>query len=81
LHQLLAQAGFFGVACLGFVKVDRELISALVERWRPETHTFHMPIGEVTITLQDVTALIGLKNAKDSLADVPRICTIFLTTV
>lgn len=61
MHQLLAQAGFFGVACLGFVKVDRELISALVERWRPETHTFHMPIGEVTITLQDVTALIGLK--------------------
>ena len=36
------------------------LIIALLEWWIPETHTFHLPNGEFTITLEDVSMLLGL---------------------
>jgi len=28
--------------------------------WRLETHTFHFPLGETTITLEDVEHILGL---------------------
>ena len=55
-----------GVLTLGrivegeLVHLDRSLLMALVVRWRPETHTFHLPCGEIARTLQDVAYLLGL---------------------
>ena len=46
---------------IGHIRLDHALITALVERWRTETHTFHFPIGEATVTLQDVSVLYGLR--------------------
>ena len=57
---VLQDAGFDGVAKLRHLKVDHGLVTALVERWRPETHTFHLPTGECTITLQNVSLQLGL---------------------
>ena len=39
---------------------DHSLLTCLVDRWRPETHTFHFRWGEMSLTLQDVSYLLGL---------------------
>ena len=41
--------------------IDWPLITCLIERWQPETHTFHVPIEEMTITLQDVVIILSLR--------------------
>ena len=53
------------------VKLDRSLLLALVDRWRPETHTFHFPCGEMAPTLQDVAMLLGLPISGDAVG--PRV--------
>ncbi|XP_030958569.1 uncharacterized protein LOC115980462 [Quercus lobata] len=42
------------------IEVDHALITALVERWRSETHTFHLPHREMGITLQDIEVMLGI---------------------
>ncbi|KAH1206302.1 Protein MAIN-LIKE 1 [Glycine max] len=54
-------AGFGHIINVGKVDINQHLVSALVERWRTETHTFHFSHGETTITLQDVALQLGLK--------------------
>lgn len=59
--QYVDAAGFGGLRRAGTFRVDHGLVTALIERWRQETHTFHLPMGEATITLQDVEVLWGLR--------------------
>ncbi|KAG5516580.1 hypothetical protein RHGRI_037334 [Rhododendron griersonianum] len=58
--QCIRQAGFGGLLDMPFISIDLALVTALLERWRPETHTFHFLTGEWTVTLQDVEVLLGL---------------------
>ncbi|CAN0838300.1 Serine/threonine-protein phosphatase 7 long form homolog [Linum grandiflorum] len=46
---------------------DPHLITALMERWRPETNTFYMYHEECTVTLHDVANLTGLPVTGDAL--------------
>ncbi|XP_070014961.1 serine/threonine-protein phosphatase 7 long form homolog [Nicotiana sylvestris] len=57
----LQATGFYTIFELGRMQLDWSLITALVERWQSETHTFHLPTGEATITLEDVQVLYGLR--------------------
>ncbi|MED6212059.1 hypothetical protein PIB30_079573 [Stylosanthes scabra] len=45
IESYLETAGLLPLACLNhqWFKLDEPLVSAFVERWRPETHSFHMP--------------------------------------
>jgi len=36
-------------------------VTALVERWTPESHTFHLHVGECIITSEDVALQLGLR--------------------
>jgi len=35
-------------------------LTALVERWRPESHIFHLLVGECIVTLEDVALHLSL---------------------
>jgi hypothetical protein len=35
-------------------------IMTMVDRWRPKTNSFHLPCGEMMVTHEDVTMILGL---------------------
>lgn len=61
VRNLINEAGFGNILSIGKVEINHHLISALVERWRTETRTFHFPYREATVTLEDVALQLGLK--------------------
>ena len=42
------------------VTAQRSSEVGAVDRWHPETHTFHLPCGEMSVTLQDTAMILGL---------------------
>jgi len=40
--------------------MDGPLLTAFVYRWCPETHSFHLPSGEMSMLMQDVGYILGL---------------------
>ncbi|KAH1039009.1 hypothetical protein J1N35_040752 [Gossypium stocksii] len=61
IESYLRDARFLHVARIGRrYKLNPTLLNVLVEKWRPETHTFHLPCGECTITLEDIQLQLEL---------------------
>jgi hypothetical protein len=59
------------IRCVGFMLLTRLMsghlpmmdsvaLTTLVDRWRLETHMFHLPCGEITVMLHDVAMILGL---------------------
>ncbi|XP_059291015.1 protein MAIN-LIKE 2-like [Lycium ferocissimum] len=59
--DILRRGGIYRCIEVGRLVHDRALVTAIIKRWRPETHIFHLGIGEATITLQDVEVIYGLQ--------------------
>ncbi|KAL3619209.1 hypothetical protein CASFOL_036779 [Castilleja foliolosa] len=59
-YTLLKDTGLAHLHEMTYRVADSALISAFVERWQPDRNTFHMPFGEMTITLHDVFYMMGL---------------------
>ncbi|QHN76331.1 uncharacterized protein DS421_19g642950 [Arachis hypogaea] len=60
VESQLRETGFYYVSQIGVVQCQSAMVNALVERWRPETHTFHFSVGECAVTLEDVAMILGL---------------------
>jgi hypothetical protein len=59
-----AGAGFLGLARainVGLLDMDGPLLTTFVDKWHPETHTFHLPSGEITVLMQDIGYILGLR--------------------
>ncbi|CAA0817189.1 Aminotransferase-like- plant mobile domain family protein, partial [Striga hermonthica] len=59
-RDLILQTGLSHLASSMHTHVDTPLISAFVERWQPDTNSFHLPFGEMSIMLHDVRAILGV---------------------
>ena len=60
VHRRVQIAGLSTLMVDSFTMIDRALMSAMAERWHPETSSFHMPFGEMIITIDDVNCLLHL---------------------
>ncbi|KAL5176764.1 Protein MAIN-LIKE 1 [Glycine soja] len=60
IEGLLVATGLTPLIACSVDTGDRGVIFAFVERWHKETSSFHLPVGELTIMLDDVASLLHL---------------------
>ncbi|XP_058757837.1 protein MAIN-LIKE 1-like [Vicia villosa] len=58
MNDWLVASGLSSLQYTSLARVDTHLLFVFVERWHPETSSFHMSFGEMTITLDDVSCLL-----------------------
>ncbi|KAL5191270.1 Protein MAIN-LIKE 1 [Glycine soja] len=58
IEDMVARTGLSPLIACSIDIGDRGFISSFVERWHRETSSFHLPKGEVSITLDDVVSLL-----------------------
>ena len=58
--KLLLSKSLRDLAQCGYNIVNWDMINAFVERWHHEMSLFHLPHGEMMITLDDVTCLLHI---------------------
>ncbi|XP_028075404.1 protein MAIN-LIKE 1-like [Camellia sinensis] len=59
-HGLIMDSGLISLVSCSYKFVNKVIVSAFVERWQPETNTFHLPFGKMSPTLDDVSVILGI---------------------
>ncbi|XP_021762653.1 protein MAIN-LIKE 1-like [Chenopodium quinoa] len=77
--ELIYGSGLSHLPGIMYKRLDWPLISAFVERWHPDTNTFHMPFGEITIMLHDLYHILGLRFDCSMVSTTPRTDTVWDT--
>nr|XP_027186978.1 protein MAIN-LIKE 2-like [Cicer arietinum] len=60
VERWIRESGLLPLSSAYLTMVDAGLVSAFIERWHRETSSFHLPFGEMTITLDDVATLLHI---------------------
>jgi len=60
VFSLIVNSRLLPLCNMCYEVADKGLLRGFVERWHRDTNTFHMPFGEMTITLDDVSSLLYL---------------------
>ncbi|GLJ16451.1 hypothetical protein SUGI_0279940 [Cryptomeria japonica] len=59
-RDTLSIVGLWYVILMPAIRFHPAMLMALMERWDPDTCTFHLPVGELTVTLEDVYHILHL---------------------
>ncbi|XP_006577571.1 protein MAIN-LIKE 1-like [Glycine max] len=65
IEGLVAGTGLSPLIACSVDTGDRGLLSSFVEQWHRETSSFHLPVGKLTIMLEDVSSLLHLPVVGD----------------
>ena len=60
IEGIVAATGLSSLITSSLDTGEKGILSAFAERWHKETSSFHLSVGEVTITLDDVALLLHL---------------------
>ncbi|KAI5658965.1 hypothetical protein M9H77_27758 [Catharanthus roseus] len=60
--QLAEEVGLSHLRSCMFQHPNSSLLSAFVKRWQPDTNSFHMHWGEMTVILHDVELILGVSS-------------------
>jgi len=58
VHGYILNFGLLLLCNIGYEVVDKGLLFAFVEKWHRDINTFHLLVGEMTTTLDDVLSFI-----------------------
>ena len=58
--DLVEASSLHDLIYIGYLTVTHAMVRALCERWHTETSSFHLPVGEMRITLDDVYNILHL---------------------